>query len=225
RRQSSRGGEIQHVGCSKLIGSAAYQVSIDTLLSVRGQYRDGAGILHRRIGALEVDEGEQLIFEVAKGNQRPAEISTIVLSAAKGPRQTLSISGPTVGVEPLACRLVEGAAVVLGAAAPGSEFDVRAALRAGIRAQAAGLHRYFLDCAQTHRDGHEEYSPSAFKTVGGVIDSRNSYVGGPPSRVFFPGFTGGRRHRSGSEAGQDECGTPVGGLEFVNYLRRKCGRH
>src|SRR5262249_18645899 len=156
RRQSPRCGEIQHVGCPKLIGSAVYQVSIDALLSVRGQYRDSAGSLHRRIGLLEVDKGEQLILEVPKGNQRPAEISSIVVSAIESSLQSLRVSGPTVGVEPLACWLVEGAAVVLSAAAPRCELDIRAALCAGVRAQAAGLHRYLIDRSQTHRNGHEK---------------------------------------------------------------------
>src|SRR5262249_17419138 len=157
-------------------------------------------------------------LEVAKGNQWPAEIPSIVLSAIEGAFQPLRVSTPTIRVEPLARAFVEGAAVVLGAAAPGREFNVRAALRARVRAESASFHRYFLDRAQTHRNGHEEDGAAALETVRGVIDPIDSNVDGAAGQVVVSRAASGGRRGSGSESGQSERAAAVPDWELGNCL-------
>src|SRR5262245_49765891 len=46
RRAHAVGGQIQHVDSSKLISCAVHDVGEDALLSLRSQYRNGAGSPH-----------------------------------------------------------------------------------------------------------------------------------------------------------------------------------
>ena len=93
------------------------------------------------------------------------------MSAIQEPWQSLSISGPAIGIESLALGFIEATAMILIAATARREFDVGAALRARISAQPTSLHRLLVQRAQTHRHGHEEDRATALEAIRSVVDS------------------------------------------------------
>src|SRR5262249_5024361 len=133
--------QTQHVRSSQLVRSSVDDVGVDSLLGKRGQYLDGARREERRICAFKVGKEEQFLFHGTEGDQRPPEVTSVVLSPIKHAREPLGISGPGVGVKSLALRLIEEAAMVLIAAAARGEFYIGAALGARVRAQTSGLDR------------------------------------------------------------------------------------
>src|SRR5262245_60855586 len=94
RRQAPGRGKIQHVCSSQLIGGAANHVCIDALLSVRRQHRDITGGGNRSVISLEIGKDEEFLLEGTKGNQRSAEISSVVVIAIIDSAQAISVSRP-----------------------------------------------------------------------------------------------------------------------------------
>src|SRR5262245_22977576 len=150
-RRAFRGGQVQHIDLPQLIRRAALQISKVAFLRVRSQYGDRAGCRDRLILPFVVYQEEYFFLEPTKVNQWSTEVSSVVLRSIEHTLQTLSISGPRIGVEPFALRLIESAAMVVFAAAPRGELDVCAALGAGVCTETAGFHGDFFDCSQTNR--------------------------------------------------------------------------
>ena len=104
--------------------------------------------------------------------------------------------------------------MILVAATPGGELDIRPTLRARLCAEAAGLDRYLFDGAKAHGNGNEKHCPAALETVRGIVYAVNRYVYGAPGQVVISRVTACGRLRALSKSRQIESVTATAERQF-----------
>src|SRR5262249_53118685 len=133
-RETVRRGDVEQVDGALLTGSGL--IAEDALLGLLREDGVGARLRQRVVLLFEVDEDEQLVAPLAARHDRAAEVEAEIVAAELGLRQTARRVEVGIGVELIALRLVEGAAVVLARAAARLELQVDSAVDAGIAAEA-----------------------------------------------------------------------------------------